>query len=145
MLPMTAVQSGTGLPQELYELRNKGHEINVHFYIAPFNVMTQRFETPSTRVFEEIKSVDVMLCEMPEHVGFFRMMQENKVLPEFPIVTKVLHVELFDDTKPVLPYFWRQLEGISLSDRVVFPLQGIYEAFKVHAHSLLSTRCPDAQ
>jgi len=138
VLPITADQHGGLLPPEFHKLRNDGYDIKVHYYVAPFNVMTQRFETPSTRPFEEIKNVDVMLCEMPEHVGFFRMMQENKVLPEFPIVTKVLHVELFDDTKPVLPYFWRQLEGISLSDHVVFPLRGIYEAFKAHAHALLS-------
>lgn len=128
------------LPPELFRLKNDGYNIETKYYRAAHNVAGQRFATPDPRWFEDnnLGNIDVMLCEMPEHVGYFRQLQDQKILGRFPIVTKVLHVELFDETKPVLPYFWRQLEGISFSDAVIFPLKGIYEAFKAHAHKLLS-------
>lgn len=128
------------LPSEYFALLDEGFDIAVIWLPVAPNVMRQRFEPPQyDRVALEVRDFepDLMLCEMPEHVATIRGLQNYDVWPEFPIISLILHIELFKETEPVQSYFLRQLEGFSHSDAVVFPLPGIKDEWMKHAHFLV--------
>lgn len=101
---------------------------NVTLNACPWmdNVLQGRFYIPMremARIAADYQP-DVLLCEVPEHVRAWRLIQRD-IGRSFPIVAMYEHVDIYDETKVETSFMMRQIEGYIDCDMAAFPLEGM--------------------
>jgi hypothetical protein len=111
-----------------------------------YNVLQGRYYFPMhelIRLVEKLRDSnqvpDVLLLEVPEHARAWRAVQQWTGC-HFPIISMVEHVDLYEQTKvpEEIAYHLRQVDGAMVSDRLAFPLQGMYEEWHKAAGDAIS-------
>lgn len=94
------------------------------------NVQEARFFFPirEMKALVENFKPDVLICETPEHVQSWKLVQERTGV-RFAVIASWQHVNIYDETSVPVDYMMRQYEGFLHADARAFPLRFMKDAF----------------